>query len=97
VFVFLIRDPKAGDTSAMACFVYVAAGAFGVQRRAFVGNCVASWLLLCTAAMAETAGAQSSLTGTCFCQADVSQHSKESSGSHFSSFQQKQYWFKPTS
>jgi hypothetical protein len=24
VFVFLIRDPKAGDTSAMACFVYVA-------------------------------------------------------------------------
>lgn len=33
-------------------------GDFGLQRRTFVRNCVASWLLVCTAAMAETAGAQ---------------------------------------
>jgi hypothetical protein len=70
--------------SGWAWRVLVAAGALGVQRRAFVGNCVASWLLLCMAAMAETAGAQPSSTGTC------SQHSKESELLHFPSFQQKQ-------
>ena len=42
----------------------VAAGDFGLQRRAFVRNCAASWLLLCLATMAETAGAQPSSTGT---------------------------------
>ncbi|KAG0612360.1 hypothetical protein M758_6G021500 [Ceratodon purpureus] len=40
------------------------AGDFGLQRREFVRNCAASWLLLCTAAMAETTGAQPSSTGS---------------------------------
>jgi len=43
------------------------AGDFGLERRAFLRNCVASWLLVCTAAMAETAGAQPSATSTCLC------------------------------
>lgn len=47
------------------------AGTFGLQRRALVGNCVASWLLLCTAAMAETAGAQPSSTGSDAAQGTV--------------------------
>jgi hypothetical protein len=42
-------------------FVYVPAGALGVRRRTFVRNCVVSWFLLCTVAMAS--GAQSSAPG----------------------------------
>lgn len=53
-------------------FGVMAAEDFGVQRRAFVRNCAASWLLLCTATMAETAGAQPSSMGRCSCQARVS-------------------------
>jgi len=43
------------------------AGDSGLQRRAFLRNCVASWLLVYAGAMAETAGAQPSATSMCLC------------------------------